>query len=132
MQDRPRVGELLDAVRHFLETDVVPALQGHKQFHARVAVNVLAIIGRELEHEDTQRQAEWERLARLLDDDQTLPSERAAANRLVRQRTADLCARIERGDADSDPWGQQVVEHLRRTVIEKLVVANPKFLASAS
>src|SRR5947208_3263750 len=48
MQDRPDVRELLDAVRGFLEEDVVPALEGPRQFHARVAANVLAIVGREL------------------------------------------------------------------------------------
>ena len=48
MQDRPDARELLDAVRAFLEEQVVPALDGTRQFHARVAANVLAIVGREL------------------------------------------------------------------------------------
>jgi hypothetical protein len=48
MQDRPTREELIDAVRDFLETDVVPALEGTLKFHARVAANVLGIVGREL------------------------------------------------------------------------------------
>ena len=39
MQDRPTYAELLAAVRHFLEADVVPRLDGPKKFHARVAAN---------------------------------------------------------------------------------------------
>ena len=54
MQDRPTYSELLEAVQHFLETDVVPALDGPKKFHARVADNVLAIVRRELQAEDVQ------------------------------------------------------------------------------
>ena len=52
MQDRPTVRELLDAVRSFLEVDVVPALHGPARFHALVAANVLAIAGRELATEE--------------------------------------------------------------------------------
>ena len=43
MQDRPTIAELLEAVRDFLERDVVDALEGTTKFHARVAVNVLGI-----------------------------------------------------------------------------------------
>jgi len=52
MQDRPTSSELIEAVQHFLETDVVPALDGPKKFHARVAANVLGIVRRELQAED--------------------------------------------------------------------------------
>jgi len=48
--DEPTIGldiEAKAAVRGFLEDDVVPALDGPKRFHARVAANVLAIVGRE-------------------------------------------------------------------------------------
>ena len=49
MQDRPDARELLEAVRGFLDEQIVPALDGTRQFHVRVAVNVLAIVVRELE-----------------------------------------------------------------------------------
>ena len=48
MQDRPSARELLEAVEQFLERDVVSALEGPKQFHARVAANVMRILAREL------------------------------------------------------------------------------------
>ena len=66
MQDRPTIAELLEAVRDFLERDVVDALEGTTKFHARVAVNVLGIALRELEMEPAHLAAEWRRLDALL------------------------------------------------------------------
>lgn len=128
MQDRPTYSELLEAVARFLETDVVPALEGPKQFHARVAANVLAIVRRELESEDTQLRAEWARLDVLLQTIQDLPAERHALHEQLRRRTSDLAERIRRGEADAGPWRTAVIAHLRQTVTDKLAVANPKFL----
>lgn len=45
----PSPGELVRAVREFLEEEVTPATEGRLSFHARVAANVLAQIERELE-----------------------------------------------------------------------------------
>ena len=44
----PSSAELAQAVREFLEQEVVPATEGRLSFHARVAANVLAQIEREL------------------------------------------------------------------------------------
>jgi len=46
---RPTVSELVEAVREFLTDQVMPGTSGQLAFHARVAANVLAIVGRELE-----------------------------------------------------------------------------------
>jgi aminoglycoside phosphotransferase (APT) family kinase protein len=46
---RPTASELLDAVREYLATQVMPATTGQLSFHARVAANALAIVSRELE-----------------------------------------------------------------------------------
>ena len=129
MQDRPTYAELLDALQHFIETDVVPALDGPKKFHARVAANVLAILRREFDLEDTQSRTEWDRLTTLLDDDPgPLPLSRADRAERLQQRTAALCDRIRRGDADAGAWRAAVLAHVRQTVVDKLTVANPKFL----
>jgi Domain of unknown function (DUF6285) len=45
----PSSVELAQAVREFLEQEVMPATEGHLSFHARVAANVVAQIERELE-----------------------------------------------------------------------------------
>ena len=130
MQDRPTYSELLEAVQQFIETDAIPALDGPKKFHARVAANVLAIVRRELAHQDAQWQAECNRLNELLPAPEPFPAERVAAARRLRERTEELCERIRRGDADSGPWRAAVLAHLRRTVMDKLVVANPKLVDS--
>jgi Domain of unknown function (DUF6285) len=43
----PTTGELVAAVREFLQNEVMPATEGRLQFHARVAANVLAQLERE-------------------------------------------------------------------------------------
>jgi len=48
MHGRPEAAELVEAVRGFVEGDVIPATEGRVRFHARVAVNVLRMIEREL------------------------------------------------------------------------------------
>src|SRR5256885_3752660 len=104
MQDRPDVRELLDAVRGFLEEDVVPALDGPRQFHARVAANVLAIVGRELAGEEASLAAEWQRLATLLGPGPSAPAPGTEALRAAgRDATAALAERIRRRDADACP-----------------------------
>jgi hypothetical protein len=133
VQDRPTVQELLAAVRRFLERDVVPALDGPKRFHARVAANVLAIVGRELAREEDDLAAEWRRLGALLDDDAAPPPSRLDALRAaVRGRNVTLAERIRRGDADAGPFAAAVRTHLRATVREKLAVANPRYLGEGA
>ena len=126
MQDRPTVQELLTAVREFLETDVMPNLDARRSFHARVAANVLGIVGRELEREEDTLLAEWTRIAALLGADATPPARLAALRAGVRELTARLAERIQRGDADGGDFGRAVRAHVRETVVEKLRVANPK------
>ena len=129
MQDRPTVAELLEAVRAFLADDVVPALDGRRAFHARVAANVLAIVGRELAGEEEALAAEWRRLGTLLDHPTgEAPAGRAALAATVRSFTAELAERIRRGEADAGPFAAAVRAHVRETVREKLRVANPRFL----
>jgi hypothetical protein len=127
VQDRPNARELLEAVRLFLENDVVPALDGPARFHARVAANVLAIVGRELEGEEPTLLAEWTRLATLLGRAGEAPPERLVALRAaVTELTEELCARIRRGDADASPFREAVRAAVRASVAEKLAVANPR------
>lgn len=128
MQDRPTLTELLDAVRGFLEKDVVPALDGTAKFHARVAANVLAIAARELALEPGQVADEWARLDAMLGA-APLPAEAADRRAALLQRTEALCARIRAGEADTGPFRDAVRAHVEATVREKLAVANPKLLA---
>lgn len=131
MQDRPHARELLDAVRAFLEEQVVPALEGTRQFHARVAANVLAIVGRELEGGESQLREEWRRLVALLDRPAAdPPADGAVLFEAVRALNAELASRIRAGDAESEPWRARVLAHLRTTADDRLAIANPRYRAT--
>ena len=133
MQDRPTAIELLTSVREFLEQDVLPGLEGRKRFHGLVAANVLAIVARELAGEETQLVAEWQRLRDLLGVDETVPPGRLDGLRTaIDALTRRLCDRIRAGDADGGPFGDAVRAHGRMTGVEKLRIANPKYLGNAT
>ncbi len=129
MQDRPTALELLEAVRAFLEDDVLPVLDARRRFHARVAANVLRIIGRELAGEEATLTAEWRQLEALLGRETTAPpAGREVLRAAVRELTTELAERIRRGDADAGSFAGAVRAHARETVCEKLRVANPRYL----
>ena len=114
-QDRPDAAELVQAVREFLEHDVMAATTGRVQFHTRVAINALGMIERELTDGPAFAAAEHARAADLLGHD-------GDARRLERE----LAARIRDGSLDERL--DAVREHVRATVREKLLVANPGYL----
>lgn len=107
--DIPSVDGLVEAVREFLERDVLPAVEGRVQFHTRVAVNVLAMVQRELEAGDAQAREHATGLAAL-----GVSSE------------AELAALIRSGEADGRL--DEIGRFVRATVRAKLEVANPKYL----
>jgi hypothetical protein len=130
MQDRPTSTELIDAVRRFLETDAIPALEGTKKFHARVAANVLAIVLREGALAQQHLGREWQRLDTLLGAE-PMPAAVDAVKTAMTARTERLCERIRNGDADDGPFRRAVIDHARQTVLEKLAIDNPKLITAA-
>ena len=115
-QDRPTAAELVQAVREFLDRDVMAATEGRVQFHTRVAVNALGMIERELTIGPAFVAAERARAAALLGHD----------NDDVRVLERELAAGIRDGSLDDRL--DAVQEHVRATVREKLLVANPGYL----
>jgi hypothetical protein len=116
-QDRPTAPELVQAVREFLEHDVLATSTDKRvQFHARVAANALGMIERELAMGRALDATERARAAALLghDDD-------------VRILERELAARIRDGSLDDRL--DAVRDHVRATVYEKLLVANPGYLS---
>ena len=106
--DLPDVSELIIAVREFLERDVVDGTEGRVRFHARVAVNVLGMVERELALGPEQSRAHADALARLGVSDE-----------------AELAAGIR--DGVLDDRRAEVVEVVRNTVRAKLAVAHPGY-----
>ena len=125
MNDRPDAVELLRAVERFLERDVVPALDGVRQFHARVAANVVAMVAREIETEEGHLAAEWAGLAELLGDATPAPSGRAQQQAGILARNQKLVRRIRAGEADAGPWRERLLAHLERVTAARLEVSRP-------
>ncbi|MEY2569509.1 MAG: hypothetical protein QOE35_4038 [Actinomycetota bacterium] len=107
--DIPTATQLVEAVREFLERDVMAATEGRVQFHTRVAVNVLGMVERELAVGPQQREAHAAGLAALGMADETA-----------------LAAAIRSGQLDDRL--EEVRAFVRSTVEDKLRVANPKYL----
>ena len=106
--DVPSSVELLVAVREFLESDVLGATEGRVRFHTRVAANVVAMVGRELEVGPDQAVAHSRRLQQL-----------GVSNE------SELAAAIASGVLQ-DRLGE-VSDVVRSTVADKLAVANPGY-----
>jgi aminoglycoside phosphotransferase (APT) family kinase protein len=107
---RPTAAELVEAVREWVDDDVRGAIEGRVAFHARVAVNALAVVERELALGPVHRAAHAARLAAL-----------GCAEE------ADLVARIRRGELDDR--AEEVRLIVADSVRAKLEVANPRWLA---
>jgi hypothetical protein len=132
MHDRPTAHELLTALQRFLDEEIVPATDGRRQFLARVAANVARMLDREIEGEETQLAAEWRGLDAVLGA-ASAPAGRAELRAAIARRTEELCDRIRSGEADEEsPFRRAVLDHLRGTVRDKLLVANPAWLGPAA
>lgn len=132
MNDRPTAAELIDAVRHYLEAELLPTLTDARQrFQALVAANVLAVAGRELAGEEGQLREEWALLAGLLGAGGAPPEGLTALRQAVRQANARLCERIRAGDFDGPGDFRRVSGKVRELVVRKLEVANPRYLVAA-
>jgi hypothetical protein len=107
----PTAEELLEAVREFLERDVMDATEGRVRFHTRVAVNVLAMVERELALGPAHTEAARARLTALGYEDD-----------------AALAAAIRSGELD-DRW-DEVKAAVWDTVRDRLAVANPGYADS--
>jgi Domain of unknown function (DUF6285) len=110
--DMPSTAELVEAVREWLQSDVLAATDGRLQYHTRVAINVLSIVERELALGATHEAAHLERLRSLgVADD------------------AALAAAIRSGELDDRL--PEVRALVWQSVRDKLAVANPRYLTSS-
>ena len=120
-QDRPSASELVGAVREFLEREALPASTGRVQFHTRVAINALGMVERELVLGQQLVRDELGRAASILE---------APATSDARDLERELARRIRDGSLDDHI--EDVRAHVRATVREKLLIANPQYLEHPS
>lgn len=113
MMDKPDLPELVLAVRNFLEQKAMPELKGHTAFHARVAVNALDIVLRELAQAPALAVAERKGLAAFVDDGPLADMNRA------------LCAKIRGGALG--PTTPGLLEQLESVTRGKLAVDQPNY-----
>jgi hypothetical protein len=125
--EKPTARELLLAVQKFLERDLLPELEGVRRFHARVAVNVLGIVQRELALAGEQWPAQHARLAALLGRSEPAPSDRDELLRAIEALERELVARIRAGFGDASDERERLLAHLRATAAERLAVSNPNW-----
>jgi hypothetical protein len=110
--DVPSMAEIVEAVREWLEGDVMTSEDPRLRFHGRVAANMLAMVEREIQLGPSQAAAHTARLAALgLDDDRQLAS-------AIR-------------DGSLDDRLEEVRAAVRASVVAKLEVANPRYLTSS-
>lgn len=125
MNDQPTSVDLLRTVERFLEEQVVGQLKGPARFHARVAANVVAIVAREIETEEAHRTAELAGLRALLEETAEAPATADEQRAAVRAGNERLVDRIRAGDADSGPFREALLAHLRTVADAKLAVSRP-------
>jgi hypothetical protein len=128
MQDRPDLVELLESVRHFLETEVMPAAADARlRFRARVAANVLSVAARERALEGELLATERLRLRQLLLKAKDGPPAPERLHSEVEEMNTELAQKIRAGEIDASPE-RPAWKHLRQTAAEKLRIANPAYL----
>jgi hypothetical protein len=133
MNDRPAAGELIEAVRLFLEKEVLPILvDARLRFQTLVAVNVLSIAGREMSSEEAMLREEWRLLAPMLVWTEEEPAGLAELRQAVARMNASLCALIREGAFDEVARWQALAMIQRRLVQRKLEVANPRYRVASS
>jgi hypothetical protein len=109
LHEYPTAAQLVEAVERFLRDDVMPTLEGRLHFHALVAANVLAVVGRELALGPDQDADHVARLAALgVADDSTLA---------LAIRAGDFDGRLP-----------ELLDALLADTTAKVSVANPKHL----
>lgn len=111
----PQADRLLQTAVDYLESDLMPTLDGYHRFQLRVCVNVLRIVGREMAQAGALEQAEHLRLQALLGREGSLE-----------QLDAQLADQLASGQLPLDTPG--LVAHLRATLQGALSINNPGWI----
>ena len=113
----PPLDAMLLVIRRFLESDIVPGLQGPEAFGMRMVLRQLEIAAREIELAPAFLHAEHERLQILLDRHGELNALRKSLAALIRSRQFP-------GDQAA------LFAHLESCLQDDLRINNPKWLMS--
>ncbi len=114
MITHPRTEELVDAVARWIDS-VRPGLDPRNAFLARVAVNVLGVVGRELTQGPAAEAAALERLAALLGHAGSFED----LNR-------ELCEALRAGDIHAETPG--LLAALHANALEQVAIDQPNYV----
>jgi hypothetical protein len=114
-QSTPKAAILLEAAVKYLETELMPTLDGYHRFQTRVTVNVLNTVRRELELRGTQAEAERARLVAMLGHDGD-----------VAALSVELAEKIRAGEITIDDPALRA--HVRQALADALAINNPKWM----
>lgn len=113
--NNPTQAGLVEAVREFLEDKLKPSLDDSElRFKTAVAINALKIVERELASGERQQNSERMRLQSILGDEGSLL-----------ELNTQLVAQIEVDGLEGKT--EQLLEHFKLTVLDKLAIDNPKY-----
>ena len=99
MTDRPTKQELLHAVERFIDEDLVPDLNGRRQFLARVAANALRMVSREMSQgEPVEISAEAQDWSKRIRGGEFVPSDDRSA--LLRTLRANVRSKLKISNPD--------------------------------
>ena len=115
-QSYPDIKTLLTTAIRYMETELMPSLDGYHRFKVRVTVNVLNTIKRELEMRGEQAKLEHERLVAILGHD----------GDDVEKLSRELADRIRAGEFSLDD--ERLRTHIKQSLADALALANPKWL----
>lgn len=114
MITHPTASELIEAVIRFIEDRAAPQLKDRDAFLARVAVNALNTVRREIEQGPAAEAAATERLKAIFGRDGTWTELNEA-----------LCTGIEDGSIDAgDP---AVLAHMKASIIDQVRIDQPNY-----
>lgn len=119
MTTHPKATELIEAVGRFIEERCAPQLTGRDAFLAKVAVNALAAVRRELEQGPAAEAAATERLIALLGQEGDFDD-----------LNDELCRKLAAGDLDLSTPG--VLAHLRASSIDQVSIDQPNYSGLAA
>lgn len=129
MQPRPTAIELLAAVASVIEEQLVPALTGPAQHHARVAASLVGIVERELRlgpEADALERASLMTLLESMPDNEAVDgaTDNASADSLAALRVA-VAKALRAGGADDDAAGAAAWPVLMDGVRRDLAIVKP-------
>ena len=114
MIEQPTALELVDAVIGFIETRAAPQLKDRDVFLARVAVNALLTLRREIEHGAAAEAAATTRLQDLMGEEGDFASLNTALCQAIREGTIDIAA-------------PALLAHMRASIIDQVQIDQPNY-----